>query len=128
MFLFADTCTLAITATVTLTLTWAQVQTALSALLGLCVTNPSRDTSQGGRAFYSPPPPPSALDPPQRSGKKKKQRREGKRDGGLSGEYLSKRTLSLSPPYVTLLVNVGVYTILIPLHLPTLFLLPCPFD
>ncbi|MCJ1233974.1 hypothetical protein MMC14_001932 [Varicellaria rhodocarpa] len=94
VFLHQNTCTLAITASLALTLTWAQIQTALSALLGLCVANPSQDTPQGGRAYYSPPAP-ALNDPQQNNGK---QHREEKRDGApLSG-------LNALPPHANITI------------------------
>ena len=52
-----DTCNLALSATVAVTLTWNQIQTALAALLNLCVSHPLYP-SQGGRAFFGHPSPP----------------------------------------------------------------------
>ncbi|MCJ1223791.1 hypothetical protein MMC12_000434 [Toensbergia leucococca] len=56
-FLSSNTCNLALSATVAVTLTWNQIQTALAALLNLCVSHPLYP-SQGGRAFFGHPSPP----------------------------------------------------------------------
>lgn len=45
------TCHVAISTTVSIVLTWKQIQTALDALSGICVSHP-RQPTQGGRAFY----------------------------------------------------------------------------
>ena len=50
-----DTCYLAISATVSLVLNWAQIRTALSTLLSVCVQPPIQ-FPQGGRAYYAPQP------------------------------------------------------------------------
>ena len=49
-----DTCTLAISAAVTLVLSWAQIQTALAALMSVCIQNPVQP-ARCGRAFYGAP-------------------------------------------------------------------------
>ena len=50
-----DTCFLAMSASIALVVSWAQVRIALDELLGMCVQNPLQ-ASQGGRAFFKPPP------------------------------------------------------------------------
>ena len=79
-FLHKDSCYVAITASIALILTWAQIRVALSALMTTCVQNPFYSHPFGGRAFHAIP---AASHSP---GKKKGKRR--KRDGnglGLSG-------------------------------------------
>ena len=51
-FLHSNTCYLAISSTIPLTLTWNQVRAAVSALMSICVHNPFQ-ASHGGRAYYS---------------------------------------------------------------------------
>ncbi|KAL9119818.1 MAG: hypothetical protein Q9187_003625 [Circinaria calcarea] len=51
-FLHSNTCYLAITATTNMVLTWAQITTALSTLVNVCVRNPVKWTAKGGRAYY----------------------------------------------------------------------------
>ena len=68
-FLHRNTCYTAITASVDLILTWAQVRMALSALLNVCVQTPVGPKPQGGRAFY-------AGAPHQISGRREKKKRE----------------------------------------------------
>lgn len=46
-----DTCHLAISATIAITLTWGQIQAALDALTNTCVGHPLK-ASAGGRAYY----------------------------------------------------------------------------
>ena len=54
-FLHSNTCYLAISATMTLVLTWEQIRAAASALIGVCVQHPYQP-SQGGRAYYGTQP------------------------------------------------------------------------
>ena len=54
-FFHQNTCYLAITATVSLVLPWAQITTALATLMNTCIERLDQ-TSQGGRAFYSASP------------------------------------------------------------------------
>ena len=54
-FLHSNTCNLAISASVTLVLTWAQIRTALATLMTVCVQHPFR-APQGGRAYFGPQP------------------------------------------------------------------------
>ena len=62
-FLHSNTCYLAISAAVSLVLTWAQIATAVSTLMNVCVqqtlsassSSTQNPASKGGRAFYSPP-------------------------------------------------------------------------
>ena len=53
-FFHQKTCYMAITASVALILSWAQVSTALAALMNTCVRQLTPGT-QGGRAFYGAP-------------------------------------------------------------------------
>ena len=53
-FFHQNSCYLAITASVPLVLSWAQILTALSTLMNTCVETSNRE-SQGGRAFYKVP-------------------------------------------------------------------------
>lgn len=53
-FLHSNTCYLAISSTIPLTLTWNQVRAAVSALMSICIHNPFQ-ASHGGRAYYSHP-------------------------------------------------------------------------
>lgn len=80
-FLHANTCNLAISASVTLVLTWAQIRTALATLMTTCVQHPFR-APQGGRAYFR-------LRPSQLSGRKSR-----KRDG-LTG-------LNALPPHANI--------------------------
>ena len=50
-----DTCYLAISSTVSVILTWAQIRAAVAALMSVCVQNPFQP-SEGGRAYYGTPP------------------------------------------------------------------------
>ena len=94
-----DTCTLAISAAVTLVLTWAQVRTALATLMSVCVANPVLP-ARGGRAFYGSHTTPKVMGRSRRSGSG----RSRKRRGGevLSGTFfrrcpiIMKRILSFS--------------------------------
>lgn len=52
--LHSNTCYLAISAAVSLVLTWAQVRTAVSTLMNVCLRAPNQ-AAQGGRAFYAAP-------------------------------------------------------------------------
>ncbi|MCJ1238670.1 hypothetical protein MMC14_006661 [Varicellaria rhodocarpa] len=53
-FLHSNSCVLAISATLTTILTWAQIRAAVTALMSTCIQTPLQ-TSKGGRAYYSPP-------------------------------------------------------------------------
>ena len=76
-FLHQNTCYLAISATVSLTLTWTQIRTAVTTLMNVCVQNPFQPV-QGGRAYYHQNPPIPASS---------KQRRRKTRDdtSGMTG-------------------------------------------
>ena len=50
-FFHSDTCNVAISATVTMSLSWAQIKSALDMLINLCVGNPML-ASVGGRAYF----------------------------------------------------------------------------
>ena len=80
-----DTCTLALSAAVTLVLTWAQIRTALATLISVCVANPVLP-ARGGRAFYG-----GSHTTPKVVGKSSSRRsgRSRKRRGGevLSGTF-----------------------------------------
>ena len=55
-FFHSDTCYLAISASVPMTLTWEQIRTAAKTLLSICVTGPLQAaTPQGGKAYYKQP-------------------------------------------------------------------------
>ena len=54
-FLHSNTCYLAISAALSVILTWAQIQTAVSTLMNTCIQAPFHPV-QGGRAYYSPSP------------------------------------------------------------------------
>ncbi|MCJ1239272.1 hypothetical protein MMC14_007266 [Varicellaria rhodocarpa] len=60
-FLHSNTCYVAISTAVSLVLTWAQIATAVSTLMNVCVqqtlfaSSTQNPASKGGRAFYSPP-------------------------------------------------------------------------
>lgn len=51
-FLHSNTCYLAISAATSVVLTWAQIRTAVSTLMNVCVANPLK-AAQGGKAYYS---------------------------------------------------------------------------
>ncbi|MCJ1240974.1 hypothetical protein MMC14_008978 [Varicellaria rhodocarpa] len=53
-FFHSNTCYLAISAAVSIVLTWAQIRTAVSTLMNACLRTPNH-VAQGGRAHYSPP-------------------------------------------------------------------------
>lgn len=66
------TCHVAISTTVSIVLTWKQIQTALDALSGRCVSHPLQ-TTQGGRAY--------CRKSPGSSGRRKTKREGGNLDG-----------------------------------------------
>ena len=49
----SESCHLAISASVAITLTWAQVQAALDTLMNMCIQHPLQ-ASVGGKAYYGP--------------------------------------------------------------------------
>ena len=49
--LSSNICTLAISSPIPITITWAQVSSALGALIDICVSTPQKGT--GGRAYYA---------------------------------------------------------------------------
>ncbi|MCJ1225206.1 hypothetical protein MMC12_001855 [Toensbergia leucococca] len=51
-FLHSNTCYLAISAVVSLVITWAQIRTAVSTLINMCIETPYQNT-RGGRAYYT---------------------------------------------------------------------------
>ena len=53
IFFHVNTCYLAISAAVAIALNWNQIQTAVSALIDICVQHPFQ-AAQGGRAYYAP--------------------------------------------------------------------------
>ena len=69
-FLHSNSCFLAISAAVSVVLSWEAIRTAVGALMNVCIQTPY-GPSQGGRAFYRP--------------KKVSGRRMRRRDGGLTG-------------------------------------------
>ena len=90
-FLHRNSCYVAISASIALVLTWAQVRVALSALITTCVQNPFNVHSQGGRAFHMTP-------IAGHSNGRKKGEKKKKRDGSnLSG-------LNALPPHANLTV------------------------
>lgn len=52
--LHSNTCYLAISAAISLVLTWAQIRTAVSTLMNVCIRAPNQ-AARGGRAFYAAP-------------------------------------------------------------------------
>ncbi|MCJ1231553.1 hypothetical protein MMC12_008230 [Toensbergia leucococca] len=52
-FLHADTCSIGISASASLTMTWQQIIAAVNGLIEICVNNPLA-TAVGGRAYYEP--------------------------------------------------------------------------
>ena len=74
-FLHKNSCYMAITASIALVLTWAQIRVALSALMTTCIQNPLNIHPQGGKAFHAAP----TISPPvsRKKGKKKKRDKEG---------------------------------------------------
>ena len=81
-FLHRNSCYVAISASIALVLTWAQVRVALSALMTTCVQNPFNIQPQGGRAFHM-----TAITGHSKGRKKgKKKKKNKKREGSsLSG-------------------------------------------
>ena len=73
-FLHSNTCFLAISSSTKQVLSWAQIRTAVSALINACV-QPPYGSSQGGRAYYRAP--------PEHGSKRRKAR---KRDDTLTGK------------------------------------------
>ena len=76
-FLQSNTCYLAVSAATSIVLTWAQIRTAVSTLMNVCVENPLK-AAQGGRAYYA------ASSAPQIHGRGGKRRR-AQGDTGLNG-------------------------------------------
>ena len=76
-FLHSNTCYLAISAAASLVLTWAQIATAVSTLMDVCVDegHPTATVPKGGKAFYSAPQPITS------SRKKRRKRQNGDDDG-----------------------------------------------
>ena len=81
-FLHQNTCFLAISSTSSIILTWTQIQTAVEALVNICIQAPV-EAASGGRAFYEQTP-------------AKRTNRE-RRDGGITG-------LNALPPGVTIYI------------------------
>ena len=73
-FLHSNSCNLAISAAISLVLTWAQIRTALSALMNVCIQAPLQG-SRGGRAFYTVP---------QQISRRKRRKRQGSELTGLN--------------------------------------------
>lgn len=88
-FLHSNMCYLAISAATSIVLTWAQIRTAVSTLMNVCVENPLK-AAQGGKAYYTASPAPPIHG---RGGKK----RRAQVDGGLNG-------LNALPPSVNVTI------------------------
>ena len=65
-----NTCYLAISVSISLTLTWAQIRAAVATLMNICVQNPLQP-ARGGRAFYHQTPIPAATSNRRRKKKKR---------------------------------------------------------
>ena len=53
-FLHSNTCYLAISAAISIVLTWAQIRSAAITLMDVCLQTPNQ-AARGGRAYYAPP-------------------------------------------------------------------------
>ena len=49
----SDSCYLAISATISIVLSWPQIRDAVAVLMSMCIENPGLSSPQGGRAYYS---------------------------------------------------------------------------
>ena len=52
-----DTCYLALSAAISIILSWEQIRAAVGSLIGICIQNPIQ-TARGGRAYYQASPHP----------------------------------------------------------------------
>ena len=100
-FLHQGSCSVAISSSIPILLTWQQIRLAISALIGVCVLDPLKMT-QGGRAYYGKP---QSLVVNGRRRKKRGQYIVSKKEREKEKEWREKRGLSgfnALPPHATI--------------------------